>query len=405
MKRLLLIADSTYAARDTHGELYFRGSFSAKTWERYLGIADNINFICREDKKVYSEKEAKEQLQKSPSSNIEVSFIKNRRASVLSFVNPKIKKENEKILKNAISDSDGIIIRTLGSVSASFMIKTIKKANKKYMYECVGNAWDALWNYGIKGKILAPGAYLIEKKLAANADAVLYVTEKYLQSWYPTKAPQAGISDVDIPVADSSVLVNRLKKIEGELPKIVLGTAGTVEVAYKGQEYVIKAISELERRGIQNIEYQLAGNGDNTRLKQISVDEGVEEKVQFLGTLSHEGVISWLDKIDLYIQPSMLEGMPRALIEAMSRGLPCMGSNVGGIPELLTGKTMFKKKCVKEIADCIERMTKERMKEQAERNFKFSQKFYPKEKDEHRKDFYGLFEKQCIQGAVDNERI
>jgi glycosyltransferase involved in cell wall biosynthesis len=42
-----------------------------------------------------------------------------------------------------------------------------------------------------------------------------------------------------------------------------------------------------------------------------------------------------LDQADLFILASYQEGLPRAMIEAMARALPCIGSTVGGIPELL----------------------------------------------------------------------
>ena len=45
--------------------------------------------------------------------------------------------------------------------------------------------------------------------------------------------------------------------------------------------------------------------------------------------------------MDIYIQPSLTEGLPRALIEAMSRGLPCLASRAGGIPELLPEHCTF----------------------------------------------------------------
>ena len=46
-------------------------------------------------------------------------------------------------------------------------------------------------------------------------------------------------------------------------------------------------------------------------------------------------MLQWLDHIDVYLQPSFKEGLPRALVEAMSRGCPAIGSRCAGIPELL----------------------------------------------------------------------
>ena len=63
---------------------------------------------------------------------------------------------------------------------------------------------------------------------------------------------------------------------------------------------------------------------------------GVEDIVCFEGTLpAGKAVLSWLDEIDIYLQPSLKEGLPRALIEAMSRGCAALGSHCAGIPELL----------------------------------------------------------------------
>src|SRR5690606_42058407 len=97
-----------------------------------------------------------------------------------------------------------------------------------------------------------------------------------------------------------------------------------------------RALARLRQIGLDGFRYEIVGGGDQSYLRKIARKYGVADPVDFLGRITRKEVFQWLDKIDLYIQPSKTEGLPRALIEAMSRGLPCLGTRVGGIPELLT---------------------------------------------------------------------
>src|SRR5699024_5745215 len=103
----------------------------------------------------------------------------------------------------------------------------------------------------------------------------------------------------------------------------------------KGLETALKALASLDKKGV-NFQFQILGDGEQDGWIELARELGIEDKVKFCGVLpGGEPVLEWLDGIDLYIQPSFQEGLPRAIIEAMSRGCPVIGSTVGGIPELI----------------------------------------------------------------------
>ena len=64
----------------------------------------------------------------------------------------------------------------------------------------------------------------------------------------------------------------------------------------------------------------------------------------------------WLDDIDIYLQPSFQEGLPRATIEAMSRGAACVGSTCGGIPELLPPERLHHPGDAARLAEIVRRL-------------------------------------------------
>ena len=80
--------------------------------------------------------------------------------------------------------------------------------------------------------------------------------------------------------------------------------------------------------------------------------------------------MSLLSEADIYIQPSLTEGLPRAVVEAMSTALPCIGFNTGGIPELIEPNFVVPTKNVKELVRCIKEFDNLELYQQvATRNF------------------------------------
>jgi len=120
---------------------------------------------------------------------------------------------------------------------------------------------------------------------------------------------------------------------------------GTLEQMYKGPDDLLKAILILKNNFNLFVKLKWLGEGKyKNEMINRSVAMGIEDRVEFMGSIKpKQMVIKILDDSDIFVLASRTEGLPRALIEAMSRGLPCISTNVGGIPELLNSRELVVK--------------------------------------------------------------
>lgn len=273
-------------------------------------------------------------------------------------------------LKRLVKISDAVVVR-LPSVAGSLAAAEAKKQNKPLLVEMVGCPWDAYWNHSFLGKLVAPVAYMTTKMQVGGADYVIYVTEHFLQSRYPTRGESLACSDVVFTLADNFTLEARFERIQqyGSGRPLILATTAPVDVSYKGQSYVIRAIAKLQRPS-DDLQYWLIGGGDQSRLRRLARTLKVEDNLRFIGSTPHERVLEILrDDVDLYVQPSLVEGMPRALLEAMAIGCPAVGTRVGGIPEILNWTNTFEKRDIGAICHLIDEVTSSRLRTIMEQNF------------------------------------
>ncbi|MEH7019911.1 glycosyltransferase [Priestia megaterium] len=339
---------------------YFGTVLNNNVFKRYFSIVDSLDIAIRVEKQEQNSKASQITLD-----NINIIPMPNV-ASATGIFNTR---EATHALKQNIKKADILFIR-LPSFIGNIAIKLAKQLSKPYIVEMVGCPWDSLWNHSIKGKIIAPYMWHTTRQNLKNAKYAVYVTNEFLQNRYPTNGEFVNCSNVELPEIEESILDSRIEKIQTLEDKIIIGTAAALNVRYKGQQYIIEAISKLKREGIK-CEYQLVGWGDSSYLKEKAKQFEVEDCIKFVGTLPHKEVFSWIDNIDIYAQPSRQEGLPRALIEAMSRGCPAIGAKSGGIPELLDKEYVFsnKKTNIDEICNIIRNYNKEKMIKQSKRNF------------------------------------
>lgn len=90
-----------------------------------------------------------------------------------------------------------------------------------------------------------------------------------------------------------------------------------------------------------NIEFSLAGEGEDLiHFKKRVKNKGLEKKIKFFGNLNESNLKKWYAHLNIYIQASIGEGAPISLIQAMSMGIPAIGSRVTGINEILGKKNV-----------------------------------------------------------------
>jgi L-malate glycosyltransferase len=102
----------------------------------------------------------------------------------------------------------------------------------------------------------------------------------------------------------------------------------------KGHEHLLRAMALLLDRGVP-CALVLAGDGpERPRLESLTNTLRLSPAVHFLGATRH--VEDVLALIDVFVLPSLVEGLPLALLEAMQAGIPVVATSVGGVPEVVT---------------------------------------------------------------------
>lgn len=381
----------TIMLQDEKGDFYTI-TLNYELWSsRYLQVFDSIIVSTRVKVSTLENIKKMKGYTKANGSNVEMLPIENYYGFADQF---KKRKQIIKELESMIKKVDKVIIR-MPSVLGMMACDICKKYNKPYAIEMVACALDGYRNHGHwAGKIVAPYMYIKSKRACKRADRIVYVTEKFLQNRYPCNGICTNASNVNIKGSDNNVLDRRLRKIENmDTTKIKLGIVGNLTLKSKGHEVAFKAMAEIKDK-YPNTILELLGDGDSSHLLKLAKKYNIEENICIMGTLpSGSPVLEWIDNINYLLIPSFQEGLPRILIEAMSRGCIAFGANTGGIPELIEPKYIHEagdyKKLAKDVITAIE--CKNQNLKSAETNFEQHYKYSKERLDIKRRKFWEEF--------------
>lgn len=383
--RLLFVHDHRFRhGRD--GEFYSPGSFPATVWERYLRHFDRVTVLARDGGPL----EPGSTLLRSSRASVEFEFAPSL-SSFRHLLWPGAAVRRQ--ISDAVTSADAVVAR-LPSELGLLAVKTAREIGKPYAVEVVGCAWDGYGNHGAPAARLYAG-YALHRTRRAVKDAplALYVTSSWLQGRYPTRGRPVAVSDVEIAPMDEAEKEQREQRLralaDGRTPQ--LGTIASLTIRSKGIQTAIPALALLRKEGLE-LPYAVLGAGDSAPWEALARKHGVSDLVSFDGTReAGSGVRAWLDGIDIYLQPSFQEGLPRATVEAMSRGAACVGSTCGGLPELVPPDRTHRPGDVAGLADCIRRLVTDpaATAEASRTDFANSAVFQPDHLRTRRDEFYG----------------
>ncbi|REG98248.1 glycosyltransferase [Flavobacterium aquicola] len=334
--KALFVHDHVFYKQDQ--KYYSPGGLPSEAWNRYLKNIDKLYVISRG-----SEDLQKGGLVLSSVDRIEFDLFYQVKGGLDYY---KYNKVIEEKLEHYIRKVDFVIIRVPSTIGY-FAYKICKKLNKPFITEVVGCAWDSSWNYGsFTIKLQAPLGYYRMKNIVKESFASTYVTKYFLQQRYPTRSKITTFaSNVQIPLTDEIVKKNHLDYLELSESRILrIGIIGNLNIKYKGFDTALEALKIFKNKNPKlRFQFFLVGGGDQTYVKKIIKKTELENECIVVGRLqAGKQIFEFLDKLDLYIHPSKQEGLPRSVIEAMSRACPVLASSVAGIPELISDSYLHK---------------------------------------------------------------
>ncbi len=224
-------------------------------------------------------------------------------------------------LQSLTDRPQAFILRLPGQIGSN-LGQLLRRRQLPFGVEAVGDP-AAVFAPGIYRHPLRPGIRLCfqrsMRQLCQSAIAASYVTAKHLQTQYPPNehAFTTHYSSIELP-----------RKAFVDLPRdylqrpypLQLINVATMSQRYKGQQDLIQAISICVRSG-RPVQLALVGDGRFRAALEAQVHRArLTDQIRFLGRLPAGTVIRQaLDQADLFVLPSLTEGLPRVLIEAQAR--------------------------------------------------------------------------------------
>lgn len=370
-----------------NGEYWTAQGFSMALWQRYLGKFEHIFVVGRVQEVSIHTGDNLVKMEDDRVSFIDLPYY----IGLLPYI--KVKGKIKKIINSFIHLGDAYICRVPGNIGS--IAATCLKAKKiPYGLEIVGDPWESLSPQAFE----SPFAPILQRigrhqlrKTTIDAVAALYVTNHILQEKYPVRKGvfTTGASNVILrdncyakqaPTIDPKVLERQIRML----------AVGTLAQLYKAPDIILNALSIVKGKGYNPFLTWFGDGQYREQMVKLAEELGLKNNVYFAGSVKQDVIRQEFERTDLFVHASRAEGLPRAVIEAMAFGLPCIGSSVAGIPELLSPEAIIQPNDIEGLAEKMLLFIKdtEFSQKEAVKNWEESKKYHNDILTERRLSFY-----------------
>ncbi|HNQ24260.1 MAG TPA: glycosyltransferase [Phycisphaerae bacterium] len=292
--------------------------------------------------------------------------------------------------RQAVADTDACLLRTGGGGFPELIRREALRRGRPYAVEVVADPWDALGPGTVRSVVRPLARRICVRSLCAScrqAAGVAYVTAEALQQRYPpgSQTYATYYSSVEMP---AEAYVSGPRVYARAACRLV--HVGSLQHFYKAPDVLVRAVALCTQRGLP-VTLRVLGDGQRrAEIEDLIRTLQVERQVVLVGHVARcELVRRELDEADLFVSVSRQEGLPRAMIEAMGRALPCLGSPRGGIPELLPPQDLVPPGDAAALADRLIEVLgdPERLTEASARNLEVARRYHAEVLRQRRLEF------------------
>lgn len=262
----------------------------------------------------------------------------------------------------------------------SFFLQAIKKANETDVYfsfwfpsACIGAAVKYFTGKPIIARLSGSDLIFIQSPLTSFL--VKTVLKRTLlvvcqDNKFRSALIQLGVAEDKIFCIKNGLDASLFRPIPKEearkhlrldMDKLYILTVGRLSKS-KGHSLLIEAFNRLSKNN-ERLHLIIAGEGEERQSLEKAISSlNLSDRISLAGFQKNDTIPHWLNSADIFILPSLLEGTPNIMLEAMACGLPVISTKVGGVEEAITNEQngcLIKANSTQEIESAMSRLLKE----------------------------------------------